>query len=37
MIYSQSDEIGILDILEIKIFPAQTWWTKFVIFLIQKR
>ena len=31
MIYSQSDERGILDVLEIKIFfAAQPWWAEFL-------
>ena len=30
MMYSQSDERGILDILQIKIlFAAQPWWADF--------
>ena len=27
--YSQSDQTGILDVLEIKILAAQTWWAAF--------
>ena len=33
MMCSQSDEAGILHVLEIKIFTSQAWWAAFKKFL----